>query len=89
MRRHFSVDGVDRIPQAEGELLVRAALGESVSVAEIPRHTAFAVHGLIFVGIAWDLRYSERDLDRILLRAEEIATARGFAPAVEGDLPAP
>src|SRR5581483_7310745 len=28
MRAFFGADGVDRIPQAEGELLMRAALGE-------------------------------------------------------------
>jgi hypothetical protein len=80
MREFFGADGVNRIPQAEGEALIRAALGEEVPTENIPAGTSFMVHGLVFVGLALDLCYSEAEIDEILVKAEELAALRGFTP---------
>lgn len=80
MREFFGPDGVNRVPQAEGEALIRAALGEDVSTENIPVGISFLVHGLVFVGLVLDLRYSEAEIDSTIVEAEEIAAQRGFAP---------
>jgi hypothetical protein len=80
MREFFGPDGVNRVPQAEGEALIRAALGEDVSTDDIPLGVSFMVHSLIFVDLALDLHYSEAEIDAIILRAEETAAQRDSHP---------
>jgi hypothetical protein len=82
MRSFFGPDGVDRIPQREGEMLIREALEGGIHISEIPAKVAFTMRSLIFVGLALDLGYGESDLDAVLVRAEEIAVGRGFSPTL-------
>ncbi len=86
MRAFFGRDGVDRIPQDEGELLIRAALDEDVSVSQIPAITAFTIHGLVFVGLALDLSLSEDELNTVLIMAEESAFSESFSPTLASDV---
>lgn len=86
MREFFGVDGVDRIPQAEGELLINAVLDDSISISGVPAQVAFAIHGLVFVGIAMDMCYAEKgELDAVIARAEDIAIDRGASPTLVAD----
>jgi hypothetical protein len=80
MRTFFGTDGVDRIPQAEATRLIRAAIGEDLAVDDIPRGLAFAIHGLVFVGLALDLSYDRGKLHSVLRQAEEMARASGHSP---------
>lgn len=80
MRSFFGADGVDRIPQAEAELLIKAGLGQNVSTSPVPAGLAFMIHGLIFVGLAMDLQYNESKVDAVIRQAEDIAAQRGYRP---------
>ncbi|MEJ3747713.1 hypothetical protein WEI85_42075 [Actinomycetes bacterium KLBMP 9797] len=77
LRNFYGVDGVNRIPQMEGELLVRAALGDEVSVNDIPMQVSFSVRGLIFAALCRDLRYDEPTLDKVIVNAEKVAISEG------------
>jgi hypothetical protein len=82
LRDFFGADGFDRIPQQEGEVLIRAVLDESVEVPDFDPNVVFAVHCLVFVGLAMDLEYAGSKLDALLVRAEEAAVGRGFSPTL-------
>jgi hypothetical protein len=86
MRTFFGTDGVDRVPQDEAVELIRAALGEQAETDRIPAGIAFMVHGLVFVGLAWDLQYDRTKLHAVLRQAEDIARGRGHTPTTADEL---
>lgn len=86
MRKYFGADGVERIPQEAGEVLVWAALGHDVSTRGIDITTAIIAQVLIFLGLAWDLDYGEAEVDAALVKAEALAFERGYSPTLDGKL---
>ncbi|WP_030442542.1 hypothetical protein [Actinoplanes subtropicus] len=59
----------------DAEMLVRAALGESVPVGDIDEGVVIAVHLLLFASLADELALGDAELDAIIAEAEEKASA--------------
>lgn len=59
----------------DAEMLVRAALGETVPVGDIDEGVLIAVHLLLFASLADELALGNPELDAIIAEAEEKASA--------------
>ncbi len=66
---------VAAIPVLDAEMLVRAALGEAVPVAEIDTQVQLAVHLLVFASLTEELALGDGELDGLIAQAEELAGA--------------
>jgi len=63
------------LPILDAEMLVRAALGETVPVGDIDEGVLIAVHLLLFASLADELALGDAELDAIIAEAEEKASA--------------
>ena len=63
------------LPILDAEMLVRAALGETVPVGDIDEGVLIAVHLLLFASLADELALGDGELDAIIAEAEEKAAA--------------
>ena len=59
----------------DAEMLVRAALGETVPVGDLDEGVRVAVHLLLFASLADELALGDAELDAIIAEAEEKASA--------------
>jgi len=59
----------------DAEMLLRAALGETVPVGDIDVSVVIAVHLLLFASLADELALGDPELDAIIAEAEEEASA--------------
>jgi hypothetical protein len=63
------------LPILDAEMLLRAALGETVPVGDIDVSVVIAVHLLLFASLADELALGDGELDAIIAEAEEKASA--------------
>jgi hypothetical protein len=63
------------LPTIEAEMLLRAALGETVPTDEIDAGVLSAVHLLVFASLADELALADAELDALIAEAEKSATA--------------
>jgi hypothetical protein len=63
------------LPILDAEMLLRAALGETVPVGDIDEGVLTAVHLLLFASLADELALGDAELDAIIAEAEEKASA--------------
>jgi hypothetical protein len=63
------------LPILDAEMLVRAALGETVPVGDIDEGVLIAVHLLLFASLADELALGNAEVDAIIAEAEEKASA--------------
>jgi hypothetical protein len=58
------------LPALDAEMLVRAALGESVPIADIAPDVALTAHVLLFASLADELALTDDELDGLIAPAE-------------------
>lgn len=82
MRAYFETQGELNFSQEDGELLVRIARGEDLSISSVSRESAIGVCALFFIGVVRDLGLGREEINAVLVKAEALAEAGVCRPLI-------
>jgi hypothetical protein len=73
--------GAKNVPALEAEAIIRESLGEDTQTDDIDGDVYFTIKVLVICGVVDVLKYTESQIDELLVEAERQVAAEGYRPA--------